>query len=130
MNEHAITLKLRLSNGRNWAHEFSASSMEEFRDGCLEALIENGQRDNALYLHVWDNFNARSHCWRDATYGSGSGGAVFVIRPNGESDQYNHPQWAKHWNQCVRCHFACQNLRDFIDGVVWRIDPNKGKAID
>lgn len=122
-------LRLRLSNGRDWAHEFTASSVDEFRAGCMEALLENGQRDPMLYVHVFDEVNKYGNPWRDAGYGSG-GAAVFIRRPRGDSDQYNHPQWQQHWNMCVRCHFACQELRDFLDGVIGRINPDRDGAID
>lgn len=130
INKSAITLKLRLSNGRSWAHEFSASSPDEFRDGCIEALLNAPRGQTRLWLHVFDEFNDHGNRWRDASYGSGSGACVYVQRPDGSTDQYNNPQWDRYWLMSVRCHFACQELRDFLGGIIGRINPNKPGGID
>ena len=129
MKQNIITLKLRLSNGRSWAHEFSASSAEEFRDECFEALLSAPQH-SPLWLHVLDEHNPHGNRWRDASYGSGSNRAVYLQRPDGRTNQYDHPQWQRYWMTCIRCHFACQELRDFLGGVIGRINPDTHGGID
>lgn len=133
------TLRLRLSNGYSWAHEFDANDAFSLREGCAEAHFEHRRHVDAevnrypayqtrnreqararvagenLYLHV-----KHRRDWLNANYGTNSECVIFVRRPGTapSGEAWSDADWADVWIRCVRCKSAAESLDRFCDNVV------------
>ena len=110
-------LKLRLSDGYSWAHEFEAVGPETLRDGCFEAwvacLVERDRRTcpRQLELHVYEDV---SRHWINANYGTDSAKIVVVSQPGtATAHDWNDEPWETYWLRCLRCWNACYRLNLF-----------------
>jgi hypothetical protein len=132
-------LRVRLSNGFSWAHEFEANDPISLRDGCAEAHFEHqhthaetvasrfpeyqtrnrdsvrrAARLESLYLYVWHRRQ-----WLNANYGTNGERLLTVRAPgaatNGES--WSDADWFDAWTRCERCKSAAEMLDRFCDGI-------------
>ena len=134
-------LKLRLSDGRTWAHEFGASTAGELRDGCFEAWVgcrvewqrraaalpahQSRKRaamlatmPAALQLHVLDT-TAPARGWLNANFGRDST-RLLVIRCPGDAPNAEAWEGADRpdaWRRCLRTWCAAAELARFIAHV-------------
>lgn len=90
------TAHLRLSDGRSWAWEFTASGPDQLAAGCLEAWAQCPLRPlpYALELHVRDP-EARPPYWAPA----GCSSARIVRRPDTATERHNWTtaDWSELW---------------------------------
>lgn len=131
-------IRVRLSDGYSWAHEFGASSVRTLRIGCrsawnayhqhLNSLIEaippyhtmtrerqasDNKYRQTLQVHVRDAYSrCRTDYWINSMWGTNAEKMQLCLDPfRFEND------WTKIWQQCVRCDEAAAELAVFIGGV-------------
>lgn len=137
--EGGNAIKLRLSDGRSWSHEFEAAGPATLRDGCFEAwvacLVERDRRaaerypahqtinrerfvrgwPTRLQLHV---YNDTLRQWVNANYGTDSAKIIVVAQPGtSTSREWDNEPWETYWLRCLRCWDACYRFAQFVRGI-------------
>ncbi len=131
-------LRLRLSDGYTWAHEFTASDAESLMSGCFVAWAACGREwerralalpahqtikreamrraaPGVLALHVRDDFTHGAASWvaakRDAM-------KVIVVRDPARVDPCASSDWAGAWLACLKTWNGCYELARFLNRTV------------
>lgn len=106
-------LKLRLSNGRSWAWEFTARDADELAQQCLEGWAQCPLRPRpaSLELHISDP-EASPPMWVPAGYGSGR----FVRNPAMATERANWStaDWSAFWTLLQETSGKLRQLEIFL----------------
>lgn len=131
-------LRIRLSNGFSWAHEFEANGPYALRDGCAEAHFDHLQYAESVALaHAphqsrdWERARAKimrapiyMHVqhrgqWLNANYATDSERMLVVRAPGtaASGEVWADADWADAWMRCVRCKSAADALDSFCGNI-------------
>lgn len=132
-------LRLRLSDGASWAHEFDASSADDLRDQCFEAFVACSVewhrradllpahqttrrakvvqgRPRHLELHLRD---PAAGAWVNASWAADPMRKLIVSEPGtAAGDTWRTAQWADAWFACLRTADAAHRLAVFLGQTV------------
>lgn len=140
-------IRLRVSDGRSWAYEFSASGPDDLRDGCFDGFVELAMewRRRADMLPAHQTIKRAAHLrslptslelhvagiggdWVGANYGTDCGQKIIVRTParTATPHAWGGSDWQEYWGRCARADKAIGEMRKFLAGLPKFLDDSIG----